>query len=94
MKRAGDKLVCQWHGAEFECAGGNRLKGPARPETRLIILPTWVEAGGLTSTATERGGVNHFQCLYILNQTVKEEGQWTSARTTRRCWSPTHRANF
>ncbi len=26
MKREGDKLVCQWHGAEFDCAPGNRRR--------------------------------------------------------------------
>lgn len=45
LTRSGCKFVCQWHGAEFECAQGKRLKGPARPESRLIILPTRVEDG-------------------------------------------------
>jgi nitrite reductase/ring-hydroxylating ferredoxin subunit len=48
MKREKDKLVCTWHGAEFDCAKGANLKGPARPDSRLIILPTRVEDGVLT----------------------------------------------
>jgi len=48
MKREKDRLVCTWHGAEFDCAQGNCLKGPARPDSRLIILPTRVEDGALT----------------------------------------------
>lgn len=42
LRREGCRLVCQWHGAEFECRRGERLKRPARPESRLIILPTVV----------------------------------------------------
>ena len=41
------KLVCDWHHAEFDCRTGKRLKGPARPESRLIVLPTRVEDGTL-----------------------------------------------
>ncbi|MGE5850349.1 MAG: Rieske (2Fe-2S) protein [Candidatus Methylomirabilota bacterium] len=48
MLRASDRLVCQWHGAEFDCHHGNALKGPARPDSRLITLPTRVEDGVLT----------------------------------------------
>ena len=40
---AGDRLVCQWHGAKFSCSDGRRLKGPARAGTRLMFLPTRVE---------------------------------------------------
>jgi nitrite reductase/ring-hydroxylating ferredoxin subunit len=47
LERQGDKLVCGWHGAEFACTGGQRLKGPARPETRLMFLPTCIEDGTL-----------------------------------------------
>lgn len=43
MQRDGDRLVCQWHGAEFDCHHGRALKGPARPDSRLITLPTRVE---------------------------------------------------
>ena len=42
MRLEGCKLVCEWHGAEFECTGGRCVKGPARPESRLIVLPTRV----------------------------------------------------
>lgn len=47
MKRQNGKLVCEWHGAEFECDTGKRLKGPARRDARLIVLPTRVEDGTL-----------------------------------------------
>lgn len=45
MKREGEQLVCQWHGAAFECRGGRCLKGPARPESMLIQLPVRIEDG-------------------------------------------------
>jgi nitrite reductase/ring-hydroxylating ferredoxin subunit len=48
MTRKDDKLVCAWHGAEFDCAKGVCLKGPARPDSQLIVLPTRVEQGVLT----------------------------------------------
>jgi len=47
MQKKGDTFVCQWHGAEFDCSLGKRLKGPARPDSRLIILPTQIEDGVL-----------------------------------------------
>ena len=47
MLKTGDTFVCQWHGAEFDCSTGKRLKGPARPDSRLIILPTQIEKGVL-----------------------------------------------
>lgn len=47
MHRVDGKLVCDWHHAEFDCRTGERLKGPARPESRLIVLPTRVEDGTL-----------------------------------------------
>ncbi|HSE96474.1 MAG TPA: Rieske 2Fe-2S domain-containing protein [Methylomirabilota bacterium] len=47
MTRDGDRLICDWHGAEFACQDGRRLAGPARPGSRLIILPTRVENGTL-----------------------------------------------
>lgn len=47
MKRDGNKLVCEWHGAEFECGQGRCLKGPADPGSQLITLPTRVENGML-----------------------------------------------
>jgi len=46
--REEDKLVCVWHTAEFDLRDGRRLKGPARADTRLVILPTRVEDGVLT----------------------------------------------
>lgn len=48
MQRESNRLVCQWHGAEFDCQQGKALKGPARPDSRLISLPTRVEDGVLT----------------------------------------------
>jgi len=48
LQREGDKLVCAWHGAEFGCADGRRLKGPARADTRLMELPTRIVDGALT----------------------------------------------
>ena len=47
MKRHGRKLVCEWHGAEFDLRDGRRLKGPARRDSRLITLPTRVQDGTL-----------------------------------------------
>lgn len=47
MKREGDRLICDWHGAEFDCHHGKAVKGPARPDARLITLPTRVEDGVL-----------------------------------------------
>ncbi len=48
MRREGDKLICEWHGAEFDCDQGRCLKEPAAPDSRLMILPTRIEAGVLT----------------------------------------------
>ena len=42
LRLEGDKFVCEWHGAQFSCADGRCLKGPARPDSRLMILPTRV----------------------------------------------------
>ena len=56
MKREKDKLVCAWHAAEFDCAKGICLKGPARPDSQLIILPTRVENGVLTYVYGESFG--------------------------------------
>jgi 3-phenylpropionate/trans-cinnamate dioxygenase ferredoxin component len=47
MQREGDRLVCQWHGAEFDCQHGRALKELAHPDSRLITLPTRIEAGVL-----------------------------------------------
>ncbi len=48
MQLDGCNLVCQWHGAEFDITEGKRLKGPARPDARLITLPTQIEDGVLS----------------------------------------------
>jgi nitrite reductase/ring-hydroxylating ferredoxin subunit len=47
LRHEGEKFVCAWHGAEFSCLDGRRLKGPARAETRLMFLPTRIEDGQL-----------------------------------------------
>lgn len=48
LHQEGNKLVCAWHGAEFALDDGRRLKGPARADARLMVLPTRVEDGVLT----------------------------------------------
>ena len=48
LERCGDQLICAWHGATFDLATGNRLSGPARPESRLMHLPTKIVDGTLT----------------------------------------------
>jgi nitrite reductase/ring-hydroxylating ferredoxin subunit len=48
LRREAKRLICQWHGAEFECDQGKCLQGPASPDSRLIILPTRVENGMVT----------------------------------------------
>jgi nitrite reductase/ring-hydroxylating ferredoxin subunit len=48
MQRQGDRLVCQWHGAEFDCQRGKALVGPAPPDSQLITLPTRIEDGVLS----------------------------------------------
>ncbi len=45
--RDGDTLVCEWHTAAFDVRDGRRLKGPARADTRLLVLPTRIEDGVL-----------------------------------------------
>ncbi len=47
LQQEGEKFVCAWHGAEFSCVDGRRLKGPARAEARLMFLPTRIEDGQL-----------------------------------------------
>ena len=44
----GGRFVCQWHDAEFDAKTGRNLAGPARRDSRLMILPTRVEDGVLT----------------------------------------------
>ena len=48
MSREGDRLICEWHGAEFECSGGQCRKGPAPLKSKLITLPTRIEEEVLT----------------------------------------------
>jgi nitrite reductase/ring-hydroxylating ferredoxin subunit len=43
LSQDGEKFVCAWHGAEFSCSDGRRLKGPARADSRLMFLPTRIE---------------------------------------------------
>lgn len=40
------KFVCQWHNAEFD-ANGQRVKGPAPSESKLMFLSTRVEGDTL-----------------------------------------------
>jgi len=48
LRREQDCLVCEWHNATFDPQDGHRVKGPARPETRLLTLPTRIEDGVLS----------------------------------------------
>jgi nitrite reductase/ring-hydroxylating ferredoxin subunit len=48
MQLEGNRLVCQWHGAAFDCKRGRYVEGPARPDARLITLPTRIENGTLS----------------------------------------------
>lgn len=48
LHREDDCLVCDWHTAAFDVRDGRRIKGPARADTRLLVLPTRVEDGVLT----------------------------------------------
>lgn len=42
LERQGDRFVCGWHQAEFDLHG-RQLRGPAKPDSRLMFLPTRVE---------------------------------------------------
>ena len=44
----GRSFKCQWHGACFDARTGRTTCGPARPDARLIRLPTRVEDGQVT----------------------------------------------
>jgi nitrite reductase/ring-hydroxylating ferredoxin subunit len=44
----GDRFICQWHGQEYEARTGRAIRGPARPDARLIMLPVRVEDGIVT----------------------------------------------
>jgi nitrite reductase/ring-hydroxylating ferredoxin subunit len=48
LRRENDCLVCEWHSAVFNVHDGQRVKGPARQETRLLTLPTRIEEGVLS----------------------------------------------
>ncbi len=47
LERDGDKLVCGWHMAEFGL-DGRCLRGPARADSRAIVLPTRMIDGVVT----------------------------------------------
>ena len=47
MALQGDRLVCAWHAATFGATDGRCMNGPARPDSRLITLPTREEDGVL-----------------------------------------------
>jgi nitrite reductase/ring-hydroxylating ferredoxin subunit len=44
----GDTFTCQWHGSQFDTRTGRALRGPVRPDARLMMLPTRVEDGIVT----------------------------------------------
>lgn len=44
----GDTFTCQWHGARYDARTGRVIEGPARPDARLIMLPTRVVNGVVT----------------------------------------------
>lgn len=48
LHREDDCLVCDWHTATFNVRDGRRVKGPARSDARLLVLPTRIEDGMLT----------------------------------------------
>ena len=55
LERDGDKLVCAWHLAEFGLDGGCQ-RGPARADSRAIVLPTRVIDGVVTYVYTAPDG--------------------------------------
>jgi nitrite reductase/ring-hydroxylating ferredoxin subunit len=48
LHRCGDRFVCAWHEAEFDIRSDERVSGPARRDSRLMVLPTIVRNGVLT----------------------------------------------
>lgn len=55
LERQGDKLVCGWHEAEF-ALDGRCLRGPARADSRAMVLPTRVVDGVVTFVYTAPEG--------------------------------------
>lgn len=55
LQRDGEKLVCEWHHAEFGL-DGRCLKGPARADSRAMVLPTRVVDGVVTYVYTPPEG--------------------------------------
>jgi nitrite reductase/ring-hydroxylating ferredoxin subunit len=53
LERCEGTFVCTWHQATFDVASGERLSGPARPDSRLITLPTRVVDGVVTYVWTD-----------------------------------------
>jgi nitrite reductase/ring-hydroxylating ferredoxin subunit len=47
LSACGNEFVCAWHGATFDVATGARRSGPARPNTKLMHLPTKADDGQL-----------------------------------------------
>jgi apoptosis-inducing factor 3 len=44
----GNTFECQWHQACFDAASGKAIRGPARPDSRLMRLPIKIEDGWIT----------------------------------------------
>lgn len=55
LEREGDTLVCAWHRAEFGL-DGRCLRGPARADSRVMVLPTRLIDGTVTYVYTEPEG--------------------------------------
>jgi nitrite reductase/ring-hydroxylating ferredoxin subunit len=47
LERKGERFVCPWHGAEYDCASGMLQSGPNGTHDRLLVLPTRVEDDSL-----------------------------------------------
>ena len=48
LSQDGASFKCQWHGACFDARSGKAICGPARPDSRLIRLPTTIDDGRVT----------------------------------------------